>query len=274
MEQLKFDSCSGGLPVSGSRTGRERVDLLQEPRSPRGRVAARFLATVLERPEVKRLLSDDHFSLDGTLIQAWPSMKSFRPKGDPAEPPTGGRNDGRDFHDGATTTRMPRPPTPKPAVPQGGRAWRPGSAFMGDLLLENRSGLVVGPRLTQATGVAERPAAMALMRPSRACTGSRSAPDRAYDTAGLVAGLRAINARPDIAQTPQAGPRAPIAAPSAIPAIARATGAQADRGSVRLGEDDCLAAPDEVQWRRAGWLGLHARGCGLQPRRCFFGSQR
>ena len=106
MEQLEFDSCSGGLPVSGSRTGRGRVDLLQEPRSPRGRVAARFLATVLERPEVKRLLSDDHFSLNGTLIQAWPSMKSFRPKGDPAEPPTGGRNDGRDFHDRATTNPL------------------------------------------------------------------------------------------------------------------------------------------------------------------------
>jgi transposase len=63
-----------------------------------GEVAGRFLAAVLDRPEVKRLLSDEHFSVDGTLIEAWASMKSFRPKDDSDEPPAGGRNGERDFH--------------------------------------------------------------------------------------------------------------------------------------------------------------------------------
>ena len=113
-----------------------------------GEVAARFLATVLARPEVKRLLSDDHFSVDGTLIQAWASMKSFRPKDDPAEPPPGGRNDSRDFH-GERWRNETHASTTDPEA----RLFRKGPgkearlSFMGHLLMENRSGLVVGTRL-------------------------------------------------------------------------------------------------------------------------------
>src|SRR5215468_6868478 len=63
-----------------------------------GDVAAKFLATVLSRPRVKALLSDDHFSVDGTLIEAWASIKSFRPRDGSGEPPGPGRNAERDFH--------------------------------------------------------------------------------------------------------------------------------------------------------------------------------
>ena len=65
-----------------------------------GDIAAKFLAAVLAQPRVKRLLSSDHFSVDGTLIEAWASMKSVRPKDGPAEPPAGagGRNAEADFH--------------------------------------------------------------------------------------------------------------------------------------------------------------------------------
>jgi transposase len=63
-----------------------------------GDVAARFLATVLGQPKVKALLSDEHFSVDGTLIEAWASVKSFRPKDGSGEPPGPGRNGARDFH--------------------------------------------------------------------------------------------------------------------------------------------------------------------------------
>ena len=100
MERLEFDLLFRwfvGLgiedPVWDASTFSKNRDRLLA-----GEVAARFLATVLARPEVKRLLSDDHFSVDGTLIQAWASMKSFRPKDGPAAPPPGGRNDSRDFH--------------------------------------------------------------------------------------------------------------------------------------------------------------------------------
>src|ERR687894_1322054 len=63
-----------------------------------GDVAAQFLAAVLAQPRVKRLLSTDHFSVDGTLIEAWASMKSFRPKDGSGEPPSDGRNGESDFH--------------------------------------------------------------------------------------------------------------------------------------------------------------------------------
>ena len=63
-----------------------------------GDIAARFMAAVLNQERVKRLLSDDHFSVDGTSIEAWASMKSFRPKDGSGEPPAPGRNGERDFH--------------------------------------------------------------------------------------------------------------------------------------------------------------------------------
>ena len=131
MERLEFDLLFRwfvGLgiedPVWDASTFSKNRDRLLA-----GEMAARFLATVLARPEVKRLLSDDHFSVDGTLIQAWASMKSFRPKDDPAAPPPSGRNDSRDCHGERRRTRpMSRPPTPKPGCSAKARARRPGSA--------------------------------------------------------------------------------------------------------------------------------------------------
>ena len=166
-----------------------------------GEVAARFLATVLARPEVKGLLSDDHFAVDGTLIQAWASMKSFRPRNGPAEPPPDGRNDSRDFH-GERRRNETHASTTDPAA----RLFRKGPgkearlSFMGHLLMENRSGLVVGTRLTQASGVAERAAALALTEAVPGRHRITVGADRAYDTRDFVAGLRALNATPHVAQ--------------------------------------------------------------------------
>ncbi len=80
-----------------------------------GDIAAKFLAAVLARPRVKKLLSTDHFSVDGTLIEGWASMKSVRPKDGPGEPPAegGGRNAEADFHgQKRRMTRTPRAPIP------------------------------------------------------------------------------------------------------------------------------------------------------------------
>ena len=88
-----------------------------------GEIAAKFLRAVLAQPKVKALLSDEHFSVDGTLIQAWASMKSFRPKDGSGEPPAPGRNGERDFHGEQRTQRDPcldhRPRGQ--ALPQGQR---------------------------------------------------------------------------------------------------------------------------------------------------------
>ena len=167
-----------------------------------GDVAAGFLATLLERPRVRRLLSSEHFSVDGTLIQAWASMKSFRPHDDAGGPPDdAGRNGSRDFHG-----ERRRNDTHASTTDAAARLFRKGPgkeaklSFMGHLLMENRSGLVVGAQLTAATGRAERDAATGLIAAVPGRHRITVGADRAYDAASFVAGLRALNATPHVAQ--------------------------------------------------------------------------
>jgi hypothetical protein len=98
-----------------------------------GDIAAQFFASVLNLPQVRKLLSSEHFSVDGTLIEAWASMKSFVPKDRGGKPPSvksgGGRNAERDFHArSARMTRIVRPPTPTPGCSAKAPARRPSSA--------------------------------------------------------------------------------------------------------------------------------------------------
>ena len=167
-----------------------------------GDVAAGFLATLLDQPKVRRLLSSEHFSVDGTLIQAWASMKSFRPKDDAGGPPdAAGRNGSRDFHGERRCNE-----THASITDAGARLFRKGPgkeaklSFMGHLLMENRSGLVIGAQLTAATGRAERDTAMALIADVPGRHRITVGADRAYDAASFVAGLRALNATPHVAQ--------------------------------------------------------------------------
>jgi len=99
-----------------------------------GDIAAKFMTAVLNQPRVKALLSDDHFSVDGTLIAAWASIKSFRPKDGSGEPPAPGRNSLPRRRPGASaismarsaaTRRTPRPRTPMPGCTARGRASPP-----------------------------------------------------------------------------------------------------------------------------------------------------
>jgi transposase len=166
-----------------------------------GEIAAKFMVAVLNQKRVKALLSDDHFSVDGTLIAAWASMKSFRPKDGSGEPPSPGRNGERDFH-GEKRSNETHASTTDPDA----RLYRkaPGQpaklAYLGHVLMENRHALVVDTRLTLATGSAEREAGleMAAARPGnyRITLGA----DKAYDVAGFVADLRAYNVTPHVAQ--------------------------------------------------------------------------
>jgi transposase len=166
-----------------------------------GDVAAKFMATVLSRPRVKALLSDDHFSVDGTLIEAWASIKSFQAKDGSGEPPGPGRNAERDFH-GEKRSNETHASTTDPQA----KLYRKGSgqpaklAFMGHLLMENRNGLVVATRLTEATGTAEREAALAMIESYR--PGRRRitlGADKAYDVESFVHGLRERRVTPHVA---------------------------------------------------------------------------
>lgn len=165
-------------------------------------VAAKFLEAVLRHAKVKRFLSDDHFSVDGTLVEAWASLKSFRAKDGSDEPPSPGRNGERDFH-GEKRANDTHASTTDPDA----KLFRKGNSqpaklyFMGHALIENRHGLVVQADATQATGKAERQAALAMI--DRHDPGSERrltlAADKGYDTSDFVADLRQKCVTPHVA---------------------------------------------------------------------------
>ncbi|MFZ2159970.1 MAG: IS5 family transposase [Bradyrhizobium sp.] len=169
-----------------------------------GEIAAKFLTAVLAQPRVKRLLSAAHFSVDGTLIEAWDSMKSYKPKDGADGPPTegGGRNQEADFH-GEKRANETHASTTDPEA----RLYRKGPGkeaklcFIGHALMENRHGLFVDACLTPADGHAERTAALHMIEPRadrpRAIT---LGADKAYDAEDFVNELRAMKVTPHVAQ--------------------------------------------------------------------------
>jgi len=167
-----------------------------------GEIAARFLATVLAQRKVKALLSTEHFSVDGTLLEAWASTKSFRPKDGSGPPPDAGRNGEQDFR-GQKRSNDTHASTTDPDA----RLYRKGPGkeaklcFMGHALMENRNGLIVDALATHASGHAERLAALHLVEPHadrpRKVT---LAGDKGFDTQDFVAELREINVTPHVAQ--------------------------------------------------------------------------
>jgi transposase len=169
-----------------------------------GEIAAKFLNAILAQPLVKRLLSAEHFSVDGTLIEAWASMKSFKPKDGANDPPAegGGRNKEADFH-GEKRSNETHVSTSDPEA----RLYRKGTGkeaklcFIGHALMENRHGLFVDACLTPADGHAERIAALHMIEPRadrpRAIT---LGADKAYDAEDFVNELRAMKVTPHVAQ--------------------------------------------------------------------------
>ncbi|MER8850149.1 IS5 family transposase [Mesorhizobium australicum] len=173
-----------------------------------GDIAAKFLAAVLAQPKVTKLLSTDHFSVDGTLIEAWASMKSVKPKGGPSgghgEPPAdgGGRNADADFHGERRSNETHASTTdPDARLYRKGRGKEARLCFMGHGLMENRHGLLVEACLTLADGHAERVAALHMIEPradrSRAIT---LGADKAYDAEDFVNELRSMKVTPHVAQ--------------------------------------------------------------------------
>jgi len=148
-----------------------------------GKVFERFMATLLEHPQVKPLLSNEHFSVDGTLIEAWASHKSFRPKDGSDD------DDGSNFHGQARKNDTHASTTdPESRLYRKASGREAKLSYMGHAVMENRHGLAVDGRLTQADGTAERRAAEAMLK------------HKAYDTADHVAALRRFGVTPHVAQ--------------------------------------------------------------------------
>jgi transposase len=169
----------------------------------RGDIAAKFFQAVLGQPEVKALLSEEHFTVDGTLIEAWASMKSFKPKdaADDEPPAGGGRNAERDFHGEKRTNATHASTTdPDARLIRRGCGKEAKLCHMGHLLMENQSGLLVDAMLTTATGTAERAAAEAMLAGQTGRHRATLGADQGYDAADFVAAVRALNVTPHIAQ--------------------------------------------------------------------------
>ena len=152
-------------------------------------IAREFLSTLLAQPQVEKLLSADYFSVDGTMLKAWASMKSVRPKDGSGEPPAPGRNGDRDFRNEKRSTETHASTTDPDA-----KLYRKGSgqasqlAYLGHALMENSNGLVVDGDATQANGTAERDAASELTQNLK--EGATLSADQGYDAASFVEGLK------------------------------------------------------------------------------------
>jgi len=162
-------------------------------------LAKRFLAKIVEQARKQKLLSDEHFSVDGTLIEAWASIKSFQPKDGP-KPPVG-RNKERDFHgeklknDTHASTTDPDARLFKKSAGKEARL-----SYMGHVLMENRNGLIVNTGLTHATGTAEREAAAEMVAEVAGSKRITVGGDKNYDTKDFVATMRDLNITPHVAQ--------------------------------------------------------------------------
>jgi transposase len=198
MEQLDYNllyrwfvGLSPDDPVWNPTTFTKNRERLQS-----GDVFQKFMNRLLNHPHVTLLLSDEHFSVDGTLIEAWASQKSFRPK-------DGSDDDGSDFHgqkrknDTHASTTDPESRLYRKAAGREAKL-----SYMGHALMDNRHGLAVGGRVTQATGTAEREASEAMLKAKAKSAAGRITvgEDKAYDTADHVANLRDAGVTPHVTQ--------------------------------------------------------------------------
>ena len=167
-----------------------------------GEIAAKFLSAVVARPKVKRLLSSDHFSVDGSLLEAWASIKSFRRKdGDDNDRDGPGRNAERSFHKEKRSNETHRSTTdPEARLYKKGDGQPAKLCYLGHALMENRNGLVVGGSVTLATGTAEREAALAMVDGTRRSERRITlGADKAYDVKEFIGDLRGRSVTPHIA---------------------------------------------------------------------------
>jgi transposase len=169
----------------------------------KGDIAQAFFQPVLEQARAQSLLSEEHFTVDGTLIGAWAGQKSFQRKDQPPPPPgDGGSNPTVNFHGEKRSNQTHRSTTDPEAMlyrKSGGSESK--LSYLGDVLMENRNGLVVDTRLTRATGTGERDAALDMA--ARIPGGSKRVTlggDKNYDTRDFVSKLRDAAVTPHVAR--------------------------------------------------------------------------
>ena len=165
-------------------------------------IADQFFAAVVGQAKLRRYVSSEHFSVDGTLLEAWASHKSFQPKDRPGrKPPTAGRNAEVSFHGERRTNDTHQSTTdPEARMARKSNATAAKLSYAGHLLMEHRNALLVDAELTEATGYAERATALEMLERLPPMARRRTiAGDKGYDTKDFVADVRELGFTPHIA---------------------------------------------------------------------------
>lgn len=186
-------------PFDASSFSRNRDRLLEHE------VAHRFLQAIVARAKKARLMSSEHFSVDGTLIESWASMKSFRPK-DEDDDDRGDGNGWGDFKGQSRSNDTHESKTdPDSKLYRKGHGREAKLAYIGNVLMENRNGLVVDMNVVTASGTAETSAALDLVASALPTSHQITlGADKAYDTRGFVESARDLGITPHVAQNQHA----------------------------------------------------------------------
>jgi transposase len=164
-------------------------------------VARKLLRRIGRRARREGLLSSEHFSVDGTLIEAWSAVKSMRRRDGEDDPPPPGRNPHVNFHGERRTNEThvaPHEPQAKLFKKSQGQAAK--LSYMAHVLMEHRHGLPVDVEISEASGFAERAAALKMLKRHGAAKGTTLAGDKGYDSRDFVADCRALGVTPHVAQ--------------------------------------------------------------------------
>jgi transposase len=167
-----------------------------------GDVAREFLTEVVKQATSRGLTSDEHFTVDGTLIEAWASLKSFQPKDQKnTTPPDDPGNPTVDFHGEKRSNQTHESTTdPDALLARKGKGKEAKLSYNGNLLTENRNGLIVNTEVFQANGTAERDAALVMLEQVPGGRRITVGCDKGYDTKDFVAECRNLKATPHVAQ--------------------------------------------------------------------------
>jgi len=166
-----------------------------------GDVAREFLCEVVRQAQEKNLTSDEHFTVDGTLVEAWASLKSFQRKDGKPNPPDDPGNPTVDFHGEKRSNQTHESTTdPDALLARKGNGKEAKLSYNGNLLIENRNGLIITTELFQANGTAERDAALVMLEQLPGTNRVTVGADKAYDTKDFVAECRNLKVTPHVAQ--------------------------------------------------------------------------
>jgi transposase len=167
-----------------------------------GDIAEAFFQAVLQQARERSLLSDEHFTVDGTLLEGWASVKSYQRKdGRPMAPPDDPGNATVDFHGEKRSNETHESKTdPEAKMARKGKGKEAKLSYNGNLLVENRNGLIVNTEGFEANGTAERDAALVMLEQIPGAKQVTVGGDKAYDTADFVAECRNLKVTPHVAQ--------------------------------------------------------------------------